>query len=271
MAASPCKGLEKKSLPSTSPWKTYICEQSGGPAGLQEFLEPQQTLNGEGKSPGQQHDQFLSNVFSKRLGMTFISQCVSPGLVVRAPLKIPTAEALFHVVNQRPSTRVEFTSLRAQAKAVLQRDEAHTPRPGGLCLSQRLENKNKIKKHARKYPKRLKTSPSFTLGKAGSVQKGLPGTEHAAFALCWCRSSPKAAPAFGELQNLPPTSTQDLGGVIPKPPRAREPWQGTCFQPTLRGESSSKPELSSNKTAAASVLGNKTNRGFLPQKIPSVG
>lgn len=152
VAASPCKGLEKKSLPSTSPWKTYICEQSGGPAGLREFLEPQQTLNGEGKSPGQQHDQFLSNVFSKRLCMTFISQCVSPGLVVRAPLKIPTAEALFHVVNQRPSTRVEFTSLRAQAKAVLQRDEAHTPCPGGLCLSQRLKNKNNIKKHT-KIPK----------------------------------------------------------------------------------------------------------------------
>lgn len=138
VAASPCNG-RKKSLPSTSPWKTYICEQSGGPAGLQEFLEPQQTLNGEGKSPGQQHDQFLSNVFSKRLCMTLISQCVSPGLVVRAPLKIPIAKALFHVINQRPSTRVEFTSLRAQAKAVLQRDEAHTPRPGGLCLSQRLK------------------------------------------------------------------------------------------------------------------------------------
>lgn len=44
------------------------------------------------------------------------------------------------------------------------------------------------------------------------MQKGLLGTEHAAFALCWCQSSPKAAPAFGELQNLPPTSTQDLGG-----------------------------------------------------------
>lgn len=100
-----------------SPWKTYICEESGGPAGLQEFLEPQQTLNGEEKSPGQQHDQFLSNVFSKCLCMTLISHPVSPGLAVTAPFKTPISKALFEMINQRPSTRVEFTSLRAQAKA----------------------------------------------------------------------------------------------------------------------------------------------------------
>lgn len=95
----------------------YICEQSGGPAGLQEFLEPQQTLNGEEKSPGQQHDQFLSNVFSKCLCMTLISQRVSPGLAVTASFKTPISEALFQTINQRPSMRVEFTSPPAQAKA----------------------------------------------------------------------------------------------------------------------------------------------------------
>lgn len=88
----------------------YICEESGGPAGLQEFLEPQQMLNREEKSPGQRHGQFLSNFFSQCLCMTLISQRVCPGLRLTAPLKTPISKALFQTINQRPSVRVEFTS-----------------------------------------------------------------------------------------------------------------------------------------------------------------
>lgn len=87
-----------------SRWKAYICEQSGGPAGLQEFLEPQQRLNREEKSPGQQDDQFLRNLFPKCLCMTLISQRVSPGLVVTASFKTPISKALFQMINQGPST-----------------------------------------------------------------------------------------------------------------------------------------------------------------------
>jgi len=153
-----------------SPWQTYIWEQSGGPAGLQEFLEPQQTLNGGEKSPGQQHDQFLSNVFSKCLCMTFIRQRVSPGPVVTAPFKFPITKALFQIINQWPSTRVEFISLRAQAKAVLYSEMEQTNHVLEAFAYPFISQKKK-KKRKKEHIKRLKTSPSSALGKAGSVHK----------------------------------------------------------------------------------------------------
>lgn len=58
--------------------------------------------------------------------MTLIRQRVSLGLVVTVSFKFPITKALFQIINHWPSTRVEFISLRAQAKAVLYSEMEHT-------------------------------------------------------------------------------------------------------------------------------------------------
>lgn len=181
VATSLCNGLKNVS-PKCLHGKTYICEQSGGPAGLQEFLEPQQTLNGEEKSPGQQHDQFLSNVFSKCLCMTLISQRVSPGLVVTASFKTPISKALFQMINQWPQHEggVHLPASSGQG-CILQQDEAHAPCPRGLCLSQGFKKNG------------LKPAPALLWEKQVLCIKRLSSTKRAAFALSGPRELPKGS------------------------------------------------------------------------------